>query len=136
AVADPVGLAHKDVNPTDKTRDWSLQRKPEYQRDQTKRNNGRVPVLKEDGQYKERHRQRHNQPRDAFQVELIDRVFNPPDEINVEETKSYERNDEDGESEDELENNWISSDENRKARLEQLVNSAQRDQQRHVRANQ
>ena len=47
-IADAIRLAHEDINPADKTRDRRLQCKAEYQRDQTKRNNSRVPVLKED----------------------------------------------------------------------------------------
>ena len=48
AIADSIRRARENIDPTQETGDWRLHRQSEDQRKQADRDNGRVPILKED----------------------------------------------------------------------------------------
>src|ERR1051325_3420172 len=132
AITDAIRLAHEDVDPTDETGDWSLKCKSEYQRNQAKRNDRGVPVLKEDRQHKERNHQPDDEPRNTFQVVLVNRILNAPNEINIKRAHHHEANDNHCDCEDQLQHQRVRCGKTGQA-AEQLMRSAENDEQKQVR---
>src|ERR1043165_161722 len=134
-IADAIRLAHENVNPANKTRDRCLQRETEYQRDQTKRDNCCVPVLKKDGEHKERNHHPQHEPRDALQVVLVNRVLDTSDEVNIDTVQHHQADNNRSYRDDELECQRIPSDKTRELRLQHLVQHAENDQHPEVSAD-
>src|SRR5262245_21155255 len=112
-ITNAVRLAYQNINPTDEARNRRLQGEAKYQRDKTKGNDRCIPVLKEDRQYKKSDREPYDQSRDTFQVVLVNRIPHATDEVNVDDTLDCQANNDNGDCQDQLENQWVCSSKTR-----------------------
>src|SRR6185369_16972264 len=120
-IANAIWLAHENVDPANETRNRRLQCEPEYQRDQAKRNDRGVPVLKKDRQYEEPDSQPNDQPRHAFQVVLVNSIPHATDEVNIDQVQHHQANNNDCDRQNQLEHQWIRSRKTRQTIRNQVV---------------
>src|SRR6185369_8847761 len=120
-IANAIWLAHENVDPANETRNRRLQCEPEYQRDQAKRNDRGVPVLKKDRQYKKPDCHPDDQSRDAFQVVLVNRIPHATNEVNINQVQDHQANNNHCDRQNQLEHQRIRSRKTRQTIRNQLV---------------
>src|SRR5437763_13169365 len=77
AITDTIGSFDENVDPADKARDRRLKSEAQHERDKPERNDRRVPVREQHGQYYEEDRDPAEQICDAIQVVARRRFLDP-----------------------------------------------------------
>src|ERR1041385_76162 len=129
AIADAIRRAHQDVNPAKKTGHRCLHREAKDQREQSDRNQRRIPVLKNNRDDREQQQESQEQLGDAPQVVSRNGAADASDQIDIHDLCSREQEHDHGGRLINFLNVWnISRGKAEYVKLQQVIKNTQRDQ--------